>query len=124
MPNKFSDPDRVLDQLVDPAFEVETLWDNDGMAKAILCFRNYWGRNWMGFFLISEQFPPHLMLRLRSHIKQTMVKKDALRLQTHSVAEECLNKWHKLLGFTCEGFHQKMLFDQDYHSWALMRGGI
>lgn len=123
LPNKFSNPDVVLDQLTDPAFEVETLW-HGGMVMAILAYRNYWNRNWLGFFLISEDFPGHLAIRLRNHIRETMERKDALRLQTDSVADPCLDKWHKLLGFKLEGTREKMLFDQDYNCWARMRVGV
>lgn len=126
LPNRFSNPDIVLDQITDPTYEVETLW-HDGMVAAILCFKNYWGRCWHGFFLIAEDFPPHLLLVLRRHIRETMRLKNAQRLQTHSVADEpgstCLEKWHSLLGFTAEGLHRKMLFDKDYVSWALVREG-
>lgn len=122
LPNEFSSPDHVLDQLADPAFEVETLW-HDGMVAAILCFRNYWGRNWLGFFLISSDFKPKLAVVLRNHIRATMIKKDALRLQTESVACRALDEWHEFLGFKWEGCREKMLFDQDYNQWALMRRG-
>lgn len=122
MPNKFSNPDVVLDQISDEAYEVETLWYN-GMAAAILIFRNYWGRNWMGCFLIADDFNPKLAVVLKDHIRDTMIKKDALRLQTESVACKVLDDWHEFLGFKWEGTREKMLFDQDYNMWALMRGG-
>lgn len=122
LPNEFSNPDNVLDQINDPAFEVQSLW-HGGMVAAILCFRNYWGRNWLGFFLIAQDFPPKLAITLREHIRATMIKKDALRLQTESVACDVLNDWHHFLGFKWEGCREKMLFDKDYDQWALMRGG-
>lgn len=123
VPNKFSNPDFVLDQLLDPAFEVESLWD-DGMVQAILCYRNYWGRCWLGFFLVAEDFPAKLAVALRGHIRATMIRKDATRLQTESVACEALDKWHEFLGFKWEGCREKMMLDQDYNLWALLRGEI
>ena len=122
LPNEFSNPDRVLDQLTDPKFEVRSLWD-DGMVAAILCFTNYWGRNWHGFFLIAEGFKPKLAAVIRNYIRSTMEEKDALRLQTDSIACKVLDDWHEFMGFKWEGCREKMLFDRDYNMWALMRGG-
>lgn len=122
LPNEFSDPDKFLDQLLDPSFTVQSMW-HEGWVVAILIFKNYWGRNWYGCFLIADDFPPRLIVALRKHVEQTMEEKDALRLQTHSVACEKLENWHKYLGFKCEGLHEKMLFDRDYKTWARMRGG-
>lgn len=121
LPNEFSNPDLVLDRLLDPEFEVETMWHN-GMVAAILCYRNYWGRCWLGFFLIAEDFPPRLTANLKQHIHEVMIKKDAIRLQTESIACPQLVKWHEYLGFTWEGCRQKMLFDRDYDMWAILRG--
>lgn len=122
MPNVWSNPDHVLDQLTDGAFEVQTLW-HDGEPMMILVFRNYWGRNWHGFFLVSKYFPPKLAIDVREHIRDTMIEKDAKRLSTHSVACKVLDDWHKFMGFKWEGCHEQMINDQDYNSWALMRGG-
>lgn len=122
LPNQFSDPDHVLDQLMDSGFVTLTMWDR-GMVAAILCFKNYWGRNWHGFFLIAHDFRPKLALVLRKYIRSTMIKLNAARLQTDSVACPELDKWHEFLGFKYEGTREKMIFDRDYNMWALMRGG-
>lgn len=122
LPNEFSDPDPVLDQLTDASFVVETMW-SAGMAAAILCYKNYWEKNWFGFFLIAEQFTPRNALALKSHIHATMIKHDARRLQTDSVACDKLTQWHEWLGFKWEGCREKFIFNKDYDMWALMRGG-
>lgn len=121
LPNKFSNPDIALDQLTDPNFEVETLW-HKGMVAAILYFRNYWGPCWHGAFLIAEEFPPRMAMELRNHIRATMIKKNAQRLQTESVSCEELTAWHEFLGFKWEGCREKMLFNRDYDMWAIIRG--
>ena len=118
--NEFSEPHIVIDQLNDPAFEVQSLWDG-GRVMAILCFRNYWGRNWMGFFLISKFFTPRHGYALKQHIKRVMEERDALRLQTDSIACKTLDRWHRWLGFKWEGCRKKMLFDRDYNAWAILR---
>lgn len=122
LPNEFSDPDRVLYALFDPSFEVQTLW-HKGMAAAILCFQNYHGRCWHGFFLVAIDFPARLAVVLRDHVRRTMVEKNAIRLQTDSVACKVLDDWHEFLGFKWEGCREKMLYGQDYNMWALMRRG-
>lgn len=123
LPNEWSDPDNCLDQLFDPAYVTMTLWNEDGMVAAILCFRCYWGKNWDGFFLIAEHFEPHLAIVLKEFIESTMERLDADRLQTCSVACKKLDKWHEFLGFKLEGMRQKMLYGKDYNMWARMRGG-
>lgn len=121
LPNEFSDPDKVLYALFDPSYEVQTLWYK-GMAAAILCFQNYHDRCWHGFFLIAIDFPARLAGVLRNHVRRTMIEKNAIRLQTHSVACKLLDDWHEFLGFKWEGCCEKMLYGRDYNMWALMRG--
>lgn len=121
LPNKFSHIDRVLDRLIDPAFEVHSLW-HDGMVHAILVFQNYWQRNWHGFFLISEAFTPKMGIVLRDYIRDTMTDREALRMQTESISCEELTKWHKFLGFELEGCRRQMLYGHDYDQWAILRG--
>lgn len=122
-PNRYSRVDIVLDQLTDKTYEAQTLWGRNGTVQAILCFRNYWGRNWQGFFLIAEHTEPRTPVLLRNHIFLTMEQRDALRLQTESQADECLRTWHKWLGFKNEGLREKLIFNRDYDMWALMREG-
>lgn len=122
LPNQFSDPDRVLEQLTDPAFVVESMWSGD-MVAAILCYKNYWGKNWFGFFLIAEAYTPRQAVTLRNYIRSTMIKHDAHRLQTDSIACPELDAWHEFMGFKYEGTREKFIFEKDYNMWALMRGG-
>lgn len=121
LPNEFSNPDVVLDQLTDPAYVTETMWGKRDFVQAIMCYRNYWGRCWSGFFLVADNIEKRTPLRLKSHIIETMELKNALRLQTDSQANECLRKWHEWLGFKHEGTREKLLFDRDYDMWARMR---
>lgn len=121
IPNEFSNPDLVLEFLASNQCEVQTLWGDDDMVQAILCVKNYWGRNWMGFFLISKQFNPAALRTLKQAIDEGMRAHKALRLQTESVSTPELRAWHKLLGFEFEGMRKKMMFDRDYDMWAMTR---
>lgn len=120
-PNEYSRVDMVVDQLTDPAYEAHTLWGKNGLVQAIACCRNYWGRNWSGFFLIAKDIEKRTPFLLKKHIYLTMELRNALRLQTDSQADECLREWHKWLGFKCEGTREKLIMNNDYDMWALMR---
>ncbi len=120
LPNQFSNPDGMLDQICDSTFEVESLW-HEGMVAAILLYTNYWGDCWRGCFLIAEDFPPRLIVVLRNHIRATMIKKNASRLHTESVSCPELTKWHEFLGFEYEGTRKKLLHGRDYDMWAILR---
>ena len=121
MPNEFSNPDEVFPMLM--GMEVQTMWGDDGLVQAFLCVKNYWGRCWVGFILVSENFDRDNVLRLRALIEHSMTQRNAQRLETTSQSCERLTKWHKLLGFTHEGTKRKMMFDRDYDMWAIVREG-
>lgn len=121
LPNKYSNPDAVLDQIADPNFVVESMW-HKGMVSAILLYTNYWGDCWRGCFLVSKDFPPKAAIELREHIRNAMIKNNASRLHTESVSCPELTSWHEFLGFKYEGTREKMLFGQDYDMWAILRG--
>jgi hypothetical protein len=124
LPNEFSNPDLVLEQLTSPEYEVETMWGKDGLVEVIMCFRNYWGTCWAGFLLISQNLSLGSAKELKRHLEEGMVKRNATRLQTDSQAVDILRKWHRFLGFDLEGTRKKMIFNKDYDAWALMREGV
>lgn len=121
IPNEYSNPDKVLDQLLDPNFMSVTLRHVDGMTAAILCFTNYSGECWHGFFLISKNFSATQAKVIKRYVHQTMWDMDADRLQTDSEDNAMLNEWHKFLGFTKEGTRKRMLNGKDYNMWAILR---
>lgn len=120
--NKFSDikgADFVFD---DDAVMKHTLVDNNDRVLAVICFQEYWRRNFYAFFLISEEIGAHGISELKDFVYQAISDLGADRVQTHSVDAPEVNRWHEYLGFTCEGKHEKMLYDKDYRSWAVVRG--
>lgn len=121
IPNEWSDPDPVLDQMLSPETVTGVLWGDDGMVSAISCCRAYWGNNWSGWFLISKNFKPHEAILLREYIKETMEKLNIERLQTDSLNVETLNKWHEFLGFEHEGIRRKALMGKDFVMWSIVR---
>jgi hypothetical protein len=99
-----------------------TLVDDNGNVQAIICFKLYWRKNAVAFFLISDEMNPIYARELKKFIYQAMRDFDGDRIQTDSVDCPELNRWHKFLGFTLEGKREKMIYDQDYNMWALLKG--
>lgn len=123
IPNEYSNPDEIFPLFLDARYNLVTLWGDDGLVQAIICFRNYWGRCWSCFVLIAKHFLPANAHRLRELIAHYMDEHKAVRLQTESRATSVLWKWHEFLGFTYEGTKRKMMFNQDYDCWAIVREG-
>lgn len=123
IPNKFSSPDDIFPLFFDANYEVRTLWGDDGLVQAIICFRNYWGGCWSCFVLIAEHFIPNNYYNLREMMHSYMIERNAIRLETTSRAIPSLRKWHIWMGFTLEGTKRKMMFNQDYDCWAIVREG-
>lgn len=124
IPNEYSNPDEIFPLFMDARYEVHTMWGDDGLVQAIICFRNYWGNCWSCFVLIAKGFIPSNNQRLRDLIRCYMIQHNALRLETISRADEILRKWHQFLGFTHEGVKRKMMFNQDYDVWSIVREGV
>lgn len=124
LPNEYSNPDEIFPLFLDARYEVMTIWGNDHLVKAIICFRNYWGRCWSCFVLISESFNKADAVKLRELMMRYMDERKAVRLQTESRATATLRSWHEFLGFTCEGIKRKFMFNQDYDCWAIVREGV
>jgi len=123
IPNEYSRPPEPLIVLEAPDSFVETLWGDDGMVQAIICFRCYWGACWTVFTLVSSNFIPSNAEVIRDLITRYMRERKAVRLQTESRAEPILRKWHTFLGFNLEGTKRKMMFNQDYDMWAIVHEG-
>lgn len=121
IPNEYSNPDEIFPLFLDARYNVQTVWGPDGLVQAIICFRNYWGACWSCFVLIAENFQLFNSCFLRNLIARYMDEQGAVRLQTESKADETLRKWHEFLGFTHEGVKRKMMFNQDYDMWAIVR---
>lgn len=121
IPNEYSSPDEIFPLFLDARYQVQTLWGENGLVQAIICFRNYWGRCWSCFVLVAWDFKLFNSCLLRELMARYMDEQGAMRLQTESRADTVLRKWHKFLGFTLEGTRRKMMFNHDYDCWAIVR---
>jgi len=120
-PNEFSDirdADFVFED--DDFYKFSLVEDNE--VYAIICFKRYWKNNFIAFFLISEDIKILHARELRTFIYDAAFDLGAERIQTDSIDCEVLNKWHRFLGFKIEGKRIKMMYDQDYNCWAVLKG--
>lgn len=124
IPNEYSNPDEIIHLLNDARYNAMTLWGENGLVQAIICFYNYWGNCWTCFVLVAKEFVQANNHRLRELIRCYMLQYNAVRLQTDSRANDVLRKWHQFLGFSHEGTKKKMMFNQDYDCWAIVREGV
>lgn len=106
----------------DDDFYKHTLVDKDEQVQAIICFRPYWRRNYIAFFLVSDEIQLSSVKELKRFVYDAIMDLQADRVQTQSVDCEKLNAWHEFLGFTHEGKHEKFVEDRDYNTWAVVRG--
>lgn len=121
-PNQFSDCKDMWFVFDDPEFYKFSLVGNEADVFAIICFRKYWGNNYLAFFLIDENMPMIHARELKRFIYEAASDLGAERVQTDSVDCELLTKWHEFLGFKHEGKREKMIYNQDYSMWAILRG--
>lgn len=124
IPNEHSNPDEVFPIFLDARHTVQTLWGDDNMVRAIICFSNYWGKCWSCFVLLSKDFSAPDTLLLRGRIKAYMETHGASRLQTESRTDSTIRKWHRFLGFKLESTKRKAMFNRDYDMWAIVREGV
>lgn len=119
--NEFSNPVNLGFVFHDDHFYKFTLVD-ENEVKAIICFARYWKNNFVAFFLISEDISISDIKELKRFIYDAAIDFEADRIQTESIAEEKIDKWHKFLGFKLEGRKEKMVYNKDYHCWAILKG--
>lgn len=120
--NQFSDMKEATSAFDDPDFLKHTLIDNEDKVQAIICFKPYWNRNYVAFFLIAEGIQISEVRELKRFIYDAIMDLGADRVQTLSPHCDKIKKWHLFLGFRHEGTHEKMAFDKDYDTWAVVRG--
>lgn len=106
----------------DDTFYKKTLVGEASKVHSIICFKRYWGNNFLAFFLISDEMPSIHARELKRFIYNAIIEMGADRVQTDSIACEELDRWHKFLGFTWEGYREKMIFDKNYNMWGLLKG--
>lgn len=116
--NRFSRVNDMAFVFQDPTFLKHTLVSAKSDVLAIICFKRYWGNNWIAFFLISEEMPPIYARELKRFVDDAIMDLGAERVQTDSVDCPELNRWHDFLNFELEGTRKRMLYGKDFNMWA------
>jgi len=118
--NNFGDGDLVnkLKSIL-KMYEGWTL-EKEGIIKAIIFYRNYAEKNYEGFLVCSVFMNGFDGQEIKDFIYQLKDRLGVKRIETLSLDCEELNKWHKFLGFICEGTKRKFLKDRDYKMWAMI----
>lgn len=114
--NEFSDVTRFQCLFDNPEYRKYTLVD--GNPVMVFCFREYWQGNYEAFILASTSMTLKHGKIFKEMIERAAVEMSIKRIHTVSVACDKLDKWHEYLGFTPEGTHKKLMFNQDYRTWA------
>lgn len=109
---------------------IEDIWGDDSYIKysqeveghvmAIMVFKEYCERCYIGFFLIAKGYTARMAKELRSFVHDTFKRYKAIRVHTESLACEVIDRWHKFLGFEFEGLRRKLYNQKDYKSWAIV----
>lgn len=89
--------------------------------RAILFFRNYAENNYEGILVCSNKMTAFDGRRMKEFIYELMKDLQSRRIETLSLDDKKLNRWHKFLGFECEGIKRKYYKDKDYCVWAILR---
>jgi hypothetical protein len=118
--NDFGDGDLIKKLM--PAIKICEGWtlEKDGVVKAILFYRNYAEKNYEGFLVCSMTMNAFDGQEIKEFIYKLRERLDIKRIETLSLDCEELNKWHKFLGFECEGTKRKFLKNKDYKMWAIV----
>lgn len=95
----------------------------DGVIRAILFYRNYAETNYECFLIGSTFLSAYDSQEIREFIRGMMERRNIRRVETLSLNDDELNRWHKFLGFSIEGTKRRFLNGQDYNFWAILREG-
>ena len=94
----------------------------NGKVQAVICFNCYEDNNYTGFFLIANDFNPRNIVFLKNEINKLADELKAERLETLSLDDDRINRWHKSLGFELEGTKRKFKKGKDFNIWAMLWG--
>lgn len=120
-PNEFSEPYDMDFIFGDPETIKFSQVDDKSEVLCIMASKRYWQDNWLGFFLISQNYRPSYAKELKKFFHQGLIDMGAKRIQTDSVACPLLDKWHRFLNFELEGTRRKMIHGKDYNLWGMVR---
>jgi len=119
--NSFGEGD--LMEKLKPVIAMYEGWtfENHGAVKAILFYRAYAPQHYEGFLVCSVYMSAFDGQEIREYIRKLADKLDIRRIETLSLDCDELNRWHRFLGFVCEGTKCRFLNGRNYRMWAILR---
>jgi len=97
-----------------------TTLEEKGAVKAILFYRAYAEGHYEGFLVCAVGMTAFDGQKVKEFIYELKNGLGIKRIETLSIDSEELNRWHKFLGFVCEGTKKRFLKGKDYNMWALL----
>jgi len=122
VPNEWSTPADFMQYLRSPHYKKHTV-DMNGIIQAITVFGQYAPNCYEVCVLISSEIQPRAAAIVKRFFYEEAERLKAERVQTHSVACDILDEWHKYLGFTPEGYHRKMAHGRNFRTWGIVWDG-
>lgn len=95
---------------------------SNNSVKVIIAFYEYDEKCYYGFILASKEMSISDGKEVKRYIDNKMKELKALRLETTSLDNDILNKWHLFLGFELEGTKRKYFNGKDYKMWGRLNG--
>ena len=117
--NDFSDL-KLFKKTADQYTDRYTLVDND-IPIVIILGNNYIGNNFHGGFVVSKDITLKHIKELKTELWKWIELNNVERVETISLDEPTVNKWHEFIGLEKEGMKRKFAFGKDYISWAWVK---
>ena len=94
-------------------------FENDGEIELIASYSQYAKNCYRIAILVGQDLSISRMKMMKKFMKDTAKDLKAVRLETDSIDDDILNRWHKMLGFSLEGVKRKFNGVDDYNIWAM-----
>jgi len=121
--NGYIDPELYGDRLrlMLEAYNSYTM-ETEGKVMAIISFREYTRGCYSAFVLCSTLLEGKHTKELKVFIQGCIEALEAIRVETLSLKDDVIDRFHRFLGFSLEGTKVKFFNNKDYNMWAWVGG--
>lgn len=119
-PNKYSSDNVNSIIRGDPL--IKYTLEKDGRPVCIVAFIEYADKCFNAMIAADASFGAADAVVLRKSILDRMETTEWDRLQTISVNDKLIDRFHKFLGFSKEGVLRKFMSGKDYSVWSIVNG--
>jgi len=85
-----------------------------------MAFVEYADKCFESGIFFSEDFNTIYAKEFKKFLYEKIKELKAIRVQTTSINDQRLNRWHEFLGFAFEGTRPKFLDGKDYNMWGIV----